>query len=381
MRFDRLARACLAVAVIAAGLAPSLDARADDTTVVTPTARLYNPDGTLAGFQSNEPSLYFLIASGWTSEEAAGLPSASLVAPQDGAADAYDLRLTLRPNYAGDAPLVAQTRKADPNALFFPLPSSVREVTLWLPEALGSVRAELTPDSGISTCVAMYYRLRFRRAQLEALRALARGGVTLQGAVTYEYASEDGVQETTAPLTIRVPEAALAQVTTAPPVDGTAWLSDLLATTALDLHGALDGRYSLGSGISVSLKNSVVRGHVLPGTYRLDNPAPRMVLTPSRSVDFRGDLRFLVPELNFTVSVNYDAALAMTLDLETMRVHVDALDIKNVTVAGVSSPFYTQLLRNLATQRSFAAKVSDALSSELQRRILSQTLFGIDPNF
>jgi hypothetical protein len=353
-----------------------------DTTVVVPTDRIFNPDGSVGGFRSNEPGLYFLVASGWTSEEQNGLPAADLVAASDGTPDAFDLRLTLRPDYSKNTTLVAEQRGANPKALFFPLPSAVQEVTLFLPDALGSVQAQLTPDSGISTSVAMYYRLRFDAAQLEALRILAHGGVTLQGAVTYAYATASGTEETTAPLTVRIPEAALAHVSTATPSrDATQWLSDLLTSTELYLPGSLDGRYALGAGISITMRDSLVRGHVLPGSYSLENPAPRIVLTPSAPVNFRGSIRVFAPELNFTLSVTYDASLAMTLDLETMRVQIDAFELKNVSIAGVNSPFYAQLLRTLVKERSFAVKVSNALSSELQRRILSQTLFGLEPSF
>lgn len=344
-----------------------------DTTPVpiTPTERLYNPDGTLAGFRSNEPGLYFLIPSDW---RIADLPNA--VALVDVGQGQHDLRLTLSPSYTNDVPLVNVLRAAEPGALFFPLPAQLEEVSLFLPPALGTAMARLAPEPG-GTPIAVYYRLRLDDTGLAALRQLARGGLALQGAITYDFPVSGVAQRTTAPLTVQLPPGALDTISSAPAPSPTAWLDDLLRSTELDAPGALDGIYPLGSGISVTLEHTRVRGSLRPGSYRLAQTGGSIALTPTAQEDLAGTVDVHVRELGLDLRVAYDAGLASTLDLLTMRLRVDALAIHHAAIDGHASPFYAALLDNLAKDPQLQSKLSSELTRELQVRILSKTLFGI----
>jgi len=377
-RGTRLARRLAASAALLACLlaVAAKPVRAGD---VVPTAPLTVAGGTV-GFATNEPSLYFLMPSHWALLDGGQTPHARLTsaaAAPDGS-PRYDLRLVLTPDYTHAAPAVVAVRGQDPQALFFPLPSSIQRVTLFIPGALGGIEAELVPDEdGLATPVALYYRLRFDALQLEVLRQLARSGLVLQGAVEYVYASPDGIQTTAAPLTVLLDEAELA-LSSAPAPDPTAWLADLLSTTMLSVRGPLDGAYALGGGISAQLVNSRIEGALLPGTWALVAGGDGTIaLTPRVTPDFAGRIAFDVPALGAHIRVDYRAGLAARLDLSVMQLDLTAFDVTQVTVNGAPSPFYTALLRNLMASPLVRARVSQALSDELQRRILSQTLFGL----
>ncbi len=341
--------------------------------VVTPTVRLYNPDRSVAGFGSNEPGLYFLIASKWT---LAKLPNA--VTLLDLGAGQYDLRLTLSPSYASAVPLVSEIRAVEPRALFFPLPSRLDEVSLSLPEALARPVAQLAPEGGVATPIAVYYRLRLDEAGLSALRQLARGGVTLQGAVTYSFAANGTDEQTTAPLSVHLPTGALDLGVAPPATSPTAWLEDILHSAVLDAPGALDGVYDLGQGFGVTLERTRVRGDLRDGTYNLARVANAIRLSPTQENVLEGQIAIHVRELSLDLSLSYSARLAMTLDLDTVRVTVDSLSIGRAALDGHSSPFYGELLSRLTREQALLTKLSNALTRELQARILSKTLFGIN---
>jgi hypothetical protein len=370
----RAASAVFAVCLLAA---PARPAAAND---VVPTTPLTVADGSTVGYATNEPGVYFLMPSRWALMDGGHTPPARLTEAPAGldGGPRYDLRLVLTPDYAHAAPAVVAVRAADPRALFFPLPSTIQRVTLFIPGALGGVEAELVPDEdGLATPVALYYRLRFDALRLEVLRQLAQSGLALQGSVEYDYASLDGIQDTVAPLTVLLDPAEL-EVSAAPPPDPTVWLADLLSTTRLYVRGPLDGPYALGGGVTAQLANSTIEGALLPGTWMLAAGGDGTIsLVPTASPDLAGRIAFDVPVLGAHIRVDYRARMAARLDLSLMQLELTAFDVTQVTVNGAPSPFYTALLRNLMVSPPVRARVSQALSNELQRRILSQTLFGL----
>lgn len=375
--------ASLAICLLAVSARP---AWAND---ILPTSPLTDGFGKTVGFATTEPSLYFLQPSGWSLLEGARTPPVRLTQVQDGCNlpchpggnPSYDLRLVLTPDYGHAAPAVVSVLGQDPEALFFPLPSTIQRVTLFLPPVLGGIQAQLVPDEeGLATPVAIYYRLRVDSVQLGILRQLAQGGggLVLQGTVQYDYLAPGGfIQQTAAPLTVWLEQSELA-VSTAPPPDPTAWLGDLLATTTMSVPGAIDGPYSLGGGIAVQITNSLVEGHFLPGTWALSHDGVSTIqLVPTVAPDFTGSISFDVPSLGFHIRADYRATVSVALDLLFMQVTLPQFNLTNVTINGSSSPFYTLLLRNLMSSASVRDKVAASVTEELQRRILSQTLFGL----
>jgi hypothetical protein len=178
-----LLRAFLTSVIVLASLALARPAHAQE---ITPTSSLRNPDNTLAGFATTEPSLYFLVPSSWSPITTSVTPPVRLTSSVVAGQTLYDLRLVLSPDYGRDTPTVVALRGQDPHALFFPLLMTISQVTLFLPEALGSVQAELVPDeTGLSSPVALYYRLRFTADQVNVLRTLSHSGLALTGAVAY----------------------------------------------------------------------------------------------------------------------------------------------------------------------------------------------------
>jgi hypothetical protein len=146
----------------------------------------------------------------------------------------------------------------------------------------------------------------------------------------------------------------------------------------MSLRGVLDGPYPLGAGITVQISNSRVEGWFVPGTWALSIGADAIVhLAPTRSENLAGRVVFDVAQLGATIRVDYQATMSAALDLSFMRLTMSQFDITRVTVNGSPSPFYTALLRKLMTNPNVRARVSQALSDELQRRILAETLFGL----
>jgi hypothetical protein len=371
----RLPRTLLAGAVALAGLAVAQPAHAQQ---VTPTSALHNPDGTLAGFVTTEPSLYFLAPASWSPVTNSATPPVRLTSATVAGQAVYDLRLVLSPDYARDAPTVVATRGQDAHALFFPLPMTIEHVTLFLPQALGSVAAELVPDeTGMTTPVALYYRLRFNTEQLGVLRTLAHSGLTLQGTVEYSYLAPGGSARTAAPMTIILHDADLA-VSSSPPPDPTAWLAGLLSMTELSASGVLDGLYALGGGVAIQISQSRIDAQLLPNTWQLRPAGDNTIqIQPTWPEDLAGTIAFDVVQFGVHIRVDYRAAFAASLDLAFMRLTITEFDVTTVTVNGSSSPFLTALLKKLMQDPSVQARASEALSDALQRRILSQTLFTL----
>jgi hypothetical protein len=372
-----LVRRLVAGAILLAGLVLATSpARAES---VTPTRELVNPDGSLAGFATSEPSLYFLVPSRWAPLAGGHTPAVRLTSAGSAGGEAlYDLRLVLSPDYTRATPTVVALRQQDARSLFFPLPMALEQVTLFLPAGLGSVQAELVPDEdAMSTPVAFYYRLRFTASQLAVLRQLAHGGLTLTGSVDFSYPAPGGAGETGSPLTIILSDADLA-LSSDPTPDPTAWLADLLSTTMMSLRGVLDGPYPLGAGIVVQISNSRVDGWFVPSSWVLSVGADAVVhLAPTRSENLAGRVVFDVAQLGSTIRIDYQATMSAALDLSFMRLTIGQLDVTRVTVNGSPSAFYTALLKKLMTNPGVRARVSQALSDELQRRILAETLFGL----
>jgi hypothetical protein len=345
---------------------------------ITPTSSLHNPDNTLAGFATTEPSLYFLVPSSWSPLTTSVTPPVRLTSSVVAGQTLYDLRLVLSPDYGRDTPTVVALRGQDPHALFFPLPMLISQVTLFLPEALGSVQAELVPDeTGLSSPVALYYRLRFTADQVNVLRTLSHSGLALTGAIAYSYVAPDGPAQTAAPMTIVLDDIDLA-VSTLPPPDPTAWLADLLASTQLNLPGVIDGPYALGAGITVQVSHSQLDAHFLPATWVLHVGNNNTIqVAPTKPEDLAGTMAFDIAQLGAHIHVDFRAAFAATLDLSFMQLTITQFNITSVTVNGAPSPFFTTLLNRLLQAPKVQTLVSAALSDELQRRILAQTLFTL----
>ncbi|WP_394831412.1 hypothetical protein LVJ94_33360 [Pendulispora rubella] len=346
---------------------------------IVPKNRLYNADGSFAGFDTNEPGLYFLAPSAWTLQGTGTTPSAWLTdsSPVGQPGTTFDLRMTLQPDYSRNAGLVATIKNSNPNALFFPLPSTIQHVTLWIPTVLGDVEATLTPDDTMATPVAIYYRLRFTREQLDVLRQLTHGGVTLQGSISYAYVSPEGTGLTAAPLTVQLPERVINEVVNPPAPDPTRWLLDILRRTQMRAPGVLDGPYSLGAGIRVNLRESLMTARLLNDTYRLSIENGVATVRPTAPVNCRGSIDVLVVELGYRVVVDYEAALEAKLDFATMQLELPSLVFSKVTVNGTTSPFYRDLFQKLIQREDVKQKIVTALSAELQKRILQETLFGL----
>ena len=364
-----LPRRLLACVILLASFALAHPAHAQG---VVPTNALHNPDGSLAGFATSEASLYFLVPSRWSPLAHAGTPAVRLTSAGQ---SAFDLRLILSPDYARNTPTVVSLRGQDPLAVFFPLPMSIKHVTLFLPDALGSIQAELVPDEqGFASPVALYYRLRFNAEQLGVLRTLAHGGLTLQGTIQYAYSAPGGAAETATPLTLILSDADLA-VSTAPPPDPTAWLSDLLSSTLFSGTGVLDGPHTLSSGLTFQITNSQLDTWLLPGTWVLDVGNDNTLrVRHTQPEDFAGTMSFDIPQIAAHIRLDFRAALALSLDLSFMQMAISQFDITTVTVAGAPSPFYTALLKQLLRDPAVLAQIAQRLSDRLQRRILSETM-------
>jgi hypothetical protein len=360
-------------------LALSSPARAGE---VAPTSALYGANGEVVGFATSEQSLYFLAPWRWSLQRNASSAAARLVSA-DSSGDSFDLRLVLAPDYTHAAPAVVALRKADPAALFFPLPITVQRATLFLPEALGNIEAELTPDEeSLATPVALYYRLRFSAEQLSTLRILANGGVALQGALEFAYAAPTGIETSAAPLTIVLQDADLVASPPAPP-DPLAWLSDLLATMTLHVGGPIDGPYSLGGGIRVQIASSRLDAWLSRSSWSLDlsgdlSSVSAARVSPIQPEDLIGQIGFEVLPLGLKIQVNFRAAFAATLDLLLLQLAIDRLDLISVAINGAGNPFYTALLGAKLREPAVRAKIAAALSAELQRRILAHALFGLE---
>ncbi|PTL75655.1 hypothetical protein DAT35_53515 [Vitiosangium sp. GDMCC 1.1324] len=345
------------------------------------TTPLHDALGKVVGFNTNEPGTYFLIPGAYLKADRDTPPPAYLTSAGLGpdGKPLYDLRVVFAPNYAHAAATVVGLRTANPNALFFPLPMFIDEVRLFLPAALGSVVAQMTPDDGLSTPYALYYRLRLTEAQVAIFRTLSRSGLTLQGIVGTNYALPGGTQYSSVPITLLLPESTF--TSTLPPYtpQPEQWLKDLLEQTQLYVEGPLDGRYSLGGGFYVTFRDSVVQGSLRSGAFNVVPVGPGVLGVVAKTTpNMDGTVRVYVQELGLPIVMTYQATFEAQLDLFMMEITLTRFDINGVQVNGTTSPFYTRLLADLMQQPGVKAELAAALTTELQNRILAHTLFGVE---
>ncbi|MFP2960033.1 hypothetical protein ACLEPN_19945 [Myxococcus sp. 1LA] len=363
--------------LLLAGLLLSTSALAQ---AVVPTSPIYDAIGKTVGFNTNEPGTYFLIPGAYLKADRQSPPAAYLTTAGLGpdGRPLYDLRVVFTPSYAHAAGAVVSVRAADPQALFFPLPMFVDRVRLFLPPALGSVVAQMTPDDGMSTPYALYYRLRLTEAQVSVFRQLARSGLVLQGTVGTQYAVPGGQQYSSVPITLLLPESTFGSTLPAYTPRPEQWLKDLMEDTQLYLEGTLDGRYVLGGFVYVTFQNSLIQGSMRTGAFDVvSQGVGKLAVVATAVPNMDGQVHVYIPELGLPITMNYQAVFEATLDLYMMEVEMTRFDITAVQVNGASSPFYTQLLANLMQQPGIREELAAALTRELQERILAQTLFGV----
>lgn len=344
---------------------------------VRPTAPLYSADGATVGYATSERGVFFLNPAQWeVGRSSTSMPITAQLRPEG---DRYQLQLVLRPDYRWAAATVQALRSEDPQAMFFPTPLEVREVSLFLPPELGAIAARLTPDESPSTPAALYYRLELNASQVALFRSLL-GPIAMQGVVAYGFDDPLGRVSTSAPLTVRLPEAIWTATPVGPPPSATRWLADLLDDRALRLRGVIDGRYALGGSISATIAESDLRARFSPGLYRLQSTARGIRVEPVGAADnLTGALTFRVRELGLTLPVEFQARLLGELDLSQMRFELHRLDLTALRVMGSASSFWRTLLQRRLRQADVVQRIGDQLSQALQARILNETLFGIGP--
>jgi hypothetical protein len=341
---------------------------------IIPKAPLVAEDGTLIGYESSDHDTYFLIPNTWTLARDCQGPMASLVESME-RPGYYDLRLVLEPSYDRARSTVAKLIKNSPNALFFPLSSRMIEAKLFLPPILGSITAQLVPDHQYPSTLAVYYRLLLSIEQVEVIRHLARGNATLQGTMTYAYATMDGEQETTAPLTVQLDANIFGRKTDED--RSVSWLSDMLGLSELYVPRVLDGNYDLGGFVNFTLQNSIVTGSFIHGSQQLVRTLDLVKNVTNGSPNFRGMVTLYIEELDLPIDITYEAHLLMTLDLKSVRVNLQKFDMTSVAVNGQTSVFYAGLMKQLLSDQRIIESLSRELTAELQRRILSNSLFGL----
>lgn len=340
------------------------------------TAPIVDPaSGQIVGYRTSEQSVYFLLPRQWTTRENAEGRTAFVSSAGDGN---VDVRFALTADYSSAAASVLEHRSQDPTALFFPLPRIYESLTLFLPAALGSIQAKLEPDGGFQRLPVGYYRIRLSVAQLRTLVELAHGGLTLTGAASISYRVGSQEIRSTLPVTISLNPWDLNHEN--PPVaqSPAAWLTGLLDNYELRHGGDLNGSYSLGGMMRVTLSQSLLTGNFLPGTYAVMQRGGNFQCEATGSPNFAGALSFVIEELGVEVRLDFSATLALLLDAQSLSVRLTRFDVDDVVVNGQVSSFYRQLINNFLSRSDVRAQLSTTLTRELQQRILSQTLFGIE---
>lgn len=331
--------------------------------------------GQAVGYYSNEPSVYFLLPRQWTTRENAEGHTAFVTAVGNGN---VDVRFALNADYSSAAASVVALRSQDTAAMFFPLPRIAESLTLFLPAALGSIQARLEPDGGFHSMPIGYYRIRLSEGQLRTLMELAQSGLTLTGAATMSYRAGSQEIQSTLPVTVQLNPRELSLQSPPAALSAVAWLTGLLDTYELQHGGDLDGAYSLGGMMQVTLSQSLLTGSFLPGTYAVNQRGGLFQSETARSPNFSGALSFVIDELGNEVWLDFSATLTLALDVQSLEVRLTRFDVNDVAVNGQVSAFYRQLINNFLSRSDVRARISATLTRDLQRRILSQTLFGIE---
>lgn len=331
--------------------------------------------GRTVGFATNEESTYFLLPKQWSTRKYEDGPSAFV---SDAGNGSVDVRFALAADYAATAPTVARIRAQDFRAMFFPLPRVYESMALYLPAALGSTQVTLEPDGAYNNLPVAYYRVRFSEPQFETLKSLARGGLTLTGAVTASFATPGAETRTTLPISINIAPGDLELSTPRTAQSGAAWLRDLLENYELRQNGFMDERYNLGGFVQVTFSESALSGSFISGTFSVNEQGNSFLCVPTASPNYAGNVSFRISELGVTVNMEFAATVGVALHAMSMEVSLTRFDVNSIVVGGELSSFYTQLIKGFLSRGDVREEISQTLTQELQRRILSQSLFGIE---
>jgi hypothetical protein len=342
---------------------------------IHPTSRLYTADQKIVGFNSNEAGVYFVISSGWTLSSSSGEKHISVIKNQD----TYELRFVLSPEFSQALPVVSEIKLKNPKALFFPLLGKVQSASLFFPEIMGNALAHLVPEKDAQPLTSLYYRIRLTEQQLSAFRTLAHGGVTLQGSVDTLISTQSEEISTTVPILLQLKPQDIPDFKPADS-DPFLWISDLLGSNQVIIQGALDGSYNLGGPIQLHIRESKLRGDLIPGSFQLEKQRPdQLSVVAIRQPNFLANINFVVEELGVPLSLHAELTIEMSLNLNLMKIELTQITVQNVyTEGGELGSFYKKLLTGLVQRPDIKRLISDALTSEFQRRILSNTLFGLE---
>ncbi len=321
-------------------------------------------EGKTIGYTTDDPRVEFIRPSRW--ELAA---DKSFLEQKD---EDFFLNLILQPNYDDSVAYINSQEDSSERKTFLPLAMQIGEAELFLDNIMGEVKSSVVPNP-INQSSYIYYKLEMNKDQLELLNKLAAGGLALSGSVSYRYQTIDSIETSTAAITIELSQQHLS-TRTKPSSFGLEWLVSLFEQYELRIERELDSRVSLGA-LSVHIEQSILEMEILTEKTIFSRDGLFARLLPEGR-NAKGRLIFYVPEIDQWLKFDLGFIVLAKIDLRSIKVSIDHLEAVSIDgPTGRSNEFMTAMINKYLEIPLTKRKLNRAITTRLQRRILSGDLF------
>jgi len=323
----------------------------------------------LVGMTSKDPNLLYLMPMHWSVQR--GQHYFEKISD-----DEYTLGIIVKPDFSRQIGLVTALLGSSLPTLVVPLPVSYIDSELYLSDSLGKilVRPEREPVNDFSRM--LYYKIKFSGHDIAVLRSLAEHKLPLLGTVRYRVETVEGVEEYEVGMSIPLYPEMLKEKKRTQSYD-MEWLKDLMRDHEMVLHNIVDSSYSLGGFFRVHLDDSVLRVRIKTGcsTFRRKGGSVQCG-SKGQEGNLSGSLSFLIREPGFQVKTEFKGELDLSIDLMSLKTQISGLRIREISgPGGELSPVYRRVISDMMDSKEFKNKLSEALSRELENRIMNQNLF------
>ena len=135
-----------------------------------------------------------------------------------------------------------------------------------------------------------------------------------------------------------------------------------------------DGKYALGGLVSLNLIDTGLEGRFISKSYSLKKIRDKIYLNPTKEKNFSGHYRLFIKELESDMTFTFDARIALSLDLKNMRVNLSKANILSINTH--ETDFYADFVGKILVSQEIRDMISGRITTDLQERIINQTLFN-----
>ncbi|MEM9102148.1 MAG: hypothetical protein AAGB12_07475 [Pseudomonadota bacterium] len=339
-------------------------AYADFVDITVPIASDF---GSIAGFETEDPSLVYKVPKTWEVYE------------NNFYQDGNDFYFAIAPQY--DNETLARYKLENPEKIILPIPHILSESTLFLADIaeneslLGKISNAVTPDNLINQSDLIYYKINVHEEALETFTTIVESVIGLTGYVSMSYPYESQILNTQIPFFIRMDS--IREVM--PDNYSSLWVQRVLTEkNCLQLDQFIQGKINLGF-FSVDLLSEESRSCWM--TDNLEVLAGEMAIYHAGAMDLSlpniyVNSNLIIPQLGIIFESKFNLQVAVTIDLLSLTVTIENLTFFEIIGEDIS-PEYKIIIENIFEPQKpqVMSYISEVLTEELRIRIVNGNIF------